>query len=24
VGFELDPTVPSEEAMATCLALLEG
>ena len=24
VGFELDPTVPSEEAMANCLALLEG
>jgi hydroxypyruvate isomerase len=24
VGFELDPTVPSEEAMADCLALLEG
>ena len=24
VGFELDPTVPSEKAMATCLALLEG
>jgi hydroxypyruvate isomerase len=24
VGFELDPTVPSEEAMAACLALLEG
>jgi hydroxypyruvate isomerase len=24
VGFELDPTVPSEEAAATCLALLEG
>ena len=24
VGFELDPTVTSEEAMADCLALLEG
>ena len=24
VGFELDPTVSSEEAMAACLALLEG
>jgi hydroxypyruvate isomerase len=24
VGFELDPTVPSEEAVETCLALLEG
>jgi hydroxypyruvate isomerase len=24
VGFELDPTVPSEEAMADCLALLAG
>ena len=24
VGFELDPTVASEEAMAACLALLEG
>ncbi len=24
VGFELDPIVPSEEAMAMCLALLEG
>ena len=24
VGFELDPTVPSEEAMADCLALLTG
>ena len=24
VGFELDPVVPSEEAVATCLALLEG
>jgi hydroxypyruvate isomerase len=24
LGFELDPTVPSEEAAAICLALLEG
>ena len=24
VGFEFEPTVPSEEAAATCLALLEG
>ena len=24
VGFELDPIAPSEEAVATCLALLEG
>ena len=24
LGFELDPTVPSDQAMTTCLALLEG